>query len=193
MVRFLWLRLFAWFSSILFPWYLLAPFSCSKTLWIFKFSSLASSLALLWNCQNQTVWSGKSDGIVFLDLSNLVINKMLNHFRELSHSSLLQCSAILDTVFNHSWYSVQLFLLQCSTIFHWTTVLNLFCYSDQSFLLQCAIILVNSSILHAIVLSHFSLSYNAQPFSTATVLMHPRYYSAQSFLLLQCSLIPHVL
>jgi hypothetical protein len=30
------------------------------------------------------------------------------------------------------------------------------------------------------VLNHFSLSYSAQPFFAATVLMHPRCYSAQS-------------
>jgi hypothetical protein len=73
----------ATFASCLIFFYLgplmpFSPFSCFKTPWIFKSSNLASSLALLWNCQNQTVRNRKLYGPVFSYLPNLVINSTLN-------------------------------------------------------------------------------------------------------------------
>jgi hypothetical protein len=66
-------------------------------------------------------------------------------------------------------------VLQFSTVFHWAIVLShSSCYNAQPFFIeqQCSTILVNSVILHATELSHFPLSYSAQPFSTTTVLTH---------------------
>ncbi len=51
-----------------------STFSCFKTPWIFKSSSLTPSSVLLWNCQNRIPQFGKSDSSVFPALANLVIN-----------------------------------------------------------------------------------------------------------------------
>jgi hypothetical protein len=115
---------------------------------------------------------------------NTESGSMLSHFRELSHSLLLQCSSILATLFSH--FSLN--------------------NNAQLFLLQCPAILMNSVILQATVLNHFALSYIAQPFFhcysthassllhrsiifTATVLSHSLFGTLLSrSSLLQCAL-----
>jgi hypothetical protein len=115
---------------------------------------------------------------------NTESGSMLSHFRELSHSLLLQCSSILATLFSHFSLS----------------------NNAQLFLLQCPAILMNSAILQATVLNHFALSYIAQPFFhcysthassllhrsiifTATVLSHSLFGTLLSrSSLLQCAL-----
>jgi hypothetical protein len=60
------------------PWCLSLPFPCFKHSWIFKSSSLASSLILFWNCQNWILQIPKPNGPVFPDLPNLVINRVIS-------------------------------------------------------------------------------------------------------------------
>jgi hypothetical protein len=50
------------------------PFSSFKTPWIFKSSSLAHFLVLLWNYKNRILRFGKPDSLVFSALPNLIIN-----------------------------------------------------------------------------------------------------------------------
>jgi hypothetical protein len=96
-------------------------------------------------------------------------------------------------VLRHSCYNAHLFLLQCSIILVNSVIPR--CYSIQPFFTE----LQSPTMLsHFSELSHFScytaqplpLSYNAQPFSTATVLSHLQMvivnliifcYSTQSF------------
>jgi hypothetical protein len=54
-----------------------SPFSGFKTPWIFKSTSLASSIVWLWNYQNRIHRFGKPDSLVFPALPNLVINRTI--------------------------------------------------------------------------------------------------------------------
>jgi hypothetical protein len=118
--------------------------------------------------------------------------------------------AIANSIILLQWtqsfcYSAQPFLGFAS---HFATVDSAFFATMHShfvillaILLQCSTILVNSVIPRAIMLCHFSLSYNAQPFSTATVPGHSSCYSTQIFLVAtvlshffsakKCSVSPH--
>jgi hypothetical protein len=73
---------FATSASFLSSFYLgllmpFSPFSSFKTHWIFKSSSLASSLVWLWNYQNWILRFGTPDSPIFLALPNLVINTLM--------------------------------------------------------------------------------------------------------------------
>jgi hypothetical protein len=143
---------------------------------------------------------------------------LFSHFSKTSsifwfHSvHLLQRQPFCYSELNHSATVDSIILLQCSAFFRFCqpfcySGLSFFCYNAQSFcdsashLLQCSTILVNSVIPRAIMLCHFSLSYNAQPFSTATVPDHSSCYSTQIFLVAtvlshffsakKCSVSPH--
>jgi hypothetical protein len=111
-----------------------------------------------------------------------IFAKMFSHFRELSHSSLLQCSTILATVLSHFSLSnnAKPFLLHYSAILA-TMLINFrelshsLWYSAHPFPtnLQYSAIFhcYSACILRATVLDHFSLlQYSA--ISTATMLDH---------------------